>query len=41
MISKETFTKQWLVEINNQLGWHRQETQLKNMEKAVAALYLL
>lgn len=41
MISQETFTKQWLMEINNQLGWHRHETQLKNMEKAVAALHLL
>lgn len=41
MISQKTFTKQWLMDVNNQLGWHRQETQLKNIEKAVAALYLL
>lgn len=33
MISQKTFTKQWLMEINNKLGWNRHETQLKNMEK--------
>jgi len=41
MISERSFTKDWLMEVNQTLGWSRQEAQLKNLEKAVAALYLL
>ena len=41
MITKRSFTKDWLVTINKNLGWNKQEAQLKNMEKAIAALYLL
>ena len=41
MITSRTFTKDWLVAINRKLGWNRQETQLKNLEKAVTALHLL
>jgi hypothetical protein len=41
MITKRTFTKDWLLAVNKSLGWNRQEMQLKNLEKAVAALYLL
>lgn len=41
MINEKTFTKQWLVAVNKRLGWNRQENQLKNLEKATAALYLL
>ena len=41
MIDPRTFTKDWLLAVNKELGWNRQETQLKNMEKAVAALHLL
>jgi predicted nucleotidyltransferase component of viral defense system len=41
MISERSFTKEWLLSVNKELGWNRQEAQLKNLEKAVAALYLL
>ena len=41
MIAERTFTKDWLYTVNKQLNWNRQETQLKNLEKAVAALHLL
>ncbi|GHU61979.1 hypothetical protein AGMMS49983_02640 [Clostridia bacterium] len=41
MINKKSFTKEWLLEVNNALGWNRTEAQLKNLEKAVSALYLL
>ncbi|MDR0928701.1 MAG: nucleotidyl transferase AbiEii/AbiGii toxin family protein [Oscillospiraceae bacterium] len=41
MILEQSFTKAWLLDINKALGWNRQETQLKNLEKAIAALYLL
>jgi hypothetical protein len=41
MIAERTFTKDWLIAVNRNLGWNRQEAQLKNLEKAIAALYLL
>ncbi|OGO81903.1 MAG: hypothetical protein A2Y21_07955 [Clostridiales bacterium GWC2_40_7] len=41
MISKETFTVEWLQNVNEKLGWKREDNQLKNLEKAIAALYLL
>lgn len=41
MILEQTFTRDWLLKVNSDLNWHRQETQLKNLEKAVAALHLL
>ena len=41
MISERSFSKEWLIKVNQTLGWNRQEVQLKNLEKAVAALYLL
>ena len=41
MITERTFTKDWLIAVNRKLGWNRQEAQLKNLEKAIAALYLL
>jgi hypothetical protein len=41
MISSRSFSKEWLLHVNKTLGWNRQEVQLKNMEKAIAALYLL
>jgi len=41
MINEKTFTKEWLTAVNEKLGWTRQESQLKNLEKATAALYLL
>jgi hypothetical protein len=41
MIDKKSFTKEWLIEVNRTLGWHRAEAQLKTLEKAVSALYLL
>jgi predicted nucleotidyltransferase component of viral defense system len=41
MIDKESFTKEWLLEVNRRLGWNRAEAQLKNLEKAISALYLL
>lgn len=41
MITARTFTKEWLLEVNKSLGWNRQETQLKNLEKAIAAFHLL
>jgi len=41
MINARSFTKDWLLKVNKDLGWNRQETQLKNLEKAIAALHLL
>lgn len=41
MILEQTFTRDWLLKVNSDLNWNRRETQLKNLEKAVAALYLL
>ena len=41
MITENTFTKDWLLAVNENLGWNRQETQLKNLEKAIVALALL
>jgi hypothetical protein len=41
VITTRSFTKEWLLAVNKNLGWNRQEAQLKNLEKAVAALYLL
>jgi len=41
MISEKSFTKEWLSQVNQKLDWKRNEDQLKNLEKAIAALYLL
>jgi hypothetical protein len=41
MITARSFTKDWLLTVNKSLGWNRQEAQLKNLEKAIAALHLL
>jgi len=41
MITERSFTKDWLYTVNKGLGWNRQEAQLKNLEKAIAALHLL
>lgn len=41
MILERSFTRDWLLEVNRVLGWNRQEAQLKNLEKAISALYLL
>jgi len=41
MIASHSFTKDWLISVNKSLGWNRHETQLKNIEKAIAALHLL
>jgi len=41
MIAESTFTKEWLIAVNKNFGWNRQPAQLKNLEKAIAALYLL
>ena len=41
MISDNSFSKSWLLAVNKNLGWNRQESQLKNLEKAIAALHLL
>jgi len=41
MISEKSFTKEWLSHVNKTLGWKRNDDQLKNLEKAIAALYLL
>ena len=41
MISEKSFSKKWLSHVNKTLGWKRNDDQLKNLEKAIAALYLL
>jgi hypothetical protein len=41
VILESSFTKEWLLEVNKNLGWNRKEAQLKNLEKAIAALHLL
>jgi hypothetical protein len=41
MIDVKTFTEEWLLDTNTRLCWNRSENQLKYMEKAVVALYLL
>ncbi|MDR1299256.1 MAG: nucleotidyl transferase AbiEii/AbiGii toxin family protein [Oscillospiraceae bacterium] len=41
MITERTFTQDWLLAVNKSLGWNRAEAQLKNLERAIAALYLL
>ena len=41
MITERSFTKDWLHAVNRKLGWNRREAQLKNLEKAIAALHLL
>jgi hypothetical protein len=41
VITTRCFTKDWLLAVNKNLGWNRQEAQLKNLEKAIAALHLL
>ena len=41
MITENSFTKDWLLTVNKNLGWNRQESQLRNLEKAIVALHLL
>jgi hypothetical protein len=41
MITARTFTREWLESVNARLGMNRSENQFVNMEKAIAALYLL
>ena len=41
MIADRSFTREWLLTVNEDLGWNRQETQLKNLEKAIAAFHLV
>ena len=41
MISVKSFTKEWLSHVNKALDWKRHDDQLKTLEKAIAALYLL
>ena len=41
MITPHSFTKDWLMHLNRVNNWNRKETQLKNVEKAIVALYLL
>ena len=41
MIDRETFSIEWVNKINEELHWKRPGNQLKNIEKAITALYLL
>ncbi|MBR2453586.1 MAG: nucleotidyl transferase AbiEii/AbiGii toxin family protein [Clostridia bacterium] len=41
MIKNETFTLDWVKRVNQEQGWNRKNDQLKNLEKAIAALKLL
>ena len=41
MIKNETFTIDWVKQVNQEQGWHRKEDQFKNLEKAIMALKLL
>lgn len=41
MITNETFTIEWIKQINKEQGWNRTDSQFKNLEKAIMALKLL
>lgn len=41
MIKSETFTLDWVKQVNQEQGWHRKDDQFKNLEKAITALKLL
>ena len=41
MIKNETFTLDWVKQVNQEQGWHRKDDQFKNLEKAIMALKLL
>ena len=41
MIISKSFTREWLLEVNQKFGWNRSENQLKNIEKAIVALHLV
>lgn len=41
MIKNETFTLDWVKQVNQDQGWHRKDDQFKNLEKAITALKLL
>ena len=41
MILHSTFTKDWVMSVNNDLALGRHVTQLKNLEKAIVAFHLL
>ncbi len=41
MIKNETFTPDWLKQVNKHHGWNRKSDQFKNIEKAIMALKLL
>jgi len=38
MISERSFTKEWLLEVNQTLDWNRQEAQLKNYRSIPAGM---
>jgi predicted nucleotidyltransferase component of viral defense system len=41
MISKRSFTLEWVRAVNDKLGWKRGDNQLRNVEKAIAAMELV
>ena len=41
MIKNETFTLDWVKQVNQEEGWRRKDDQFKNLEKAIMALKLL
>lgn len=41
MIKNETFTLDWVKQVNQEQGWNRKADQFKNLEKAIMALKLL
>lgn len=41
MIKNETFTLDWVKQVNQEQGWNRKDEQFKNIEKAIMALKLL
>ena len=41
MIKVETFTLNWIKQVNKEQNWFRKDDQFKNFEKAIMALKLL
>jgi len=41
MINKKSFTKEWIIEVNNKLGWNRDINQFGFIEKSIVALHLI